>query len=115
MNPEVKTKWLAALRSGDYKQGRNVLGRVDADSGEEFCCLGVLCELAEKEGVVKRKLQWDYFVYGRSEHYLPESVQRWSGMDGGRGDRPVAFDSLSALNDRGYTFDQIADIIEAEF
>lgn len=115
MNPEVKTKWLAALRSGQFKQGRGRLARVTPE-GEEFCCLGVLCELAVQEGVAKRKLDWEIFVYDFSEHYLPETVAEWSGLDDGQGCRPGTFDSLSVLNDdRCYTFDQIADIIEAEF
>jgi hypothetical protein len=40
MNPEVKAAWIAALRSGKYKQGRQAL-RV----GDFFCCLGVLCDV----------------------------------------------------------------------
>jgi hypothetical protein len=39
---EVKTKWVAALRSGDYKQDYDTL-----NSGEGFCCLGVLAEVLE--------------------------------------------------------------------
>lgn len=40
------TAWLAALRSGEYKQGKNKL-RTDGD----FCCLGVLCDVAAKRGI----------------------------------------------------------------
>ncbi len=43
MDPELKKKWVAALRSGEYKQGRNRLHRKVDNS---FCCLGVLCEVA---------------------------------------------------------------------
>lgn len=45
---EVKEKWLKALRSGEYKQGRNTLYNPDTD---QYCCLGVLCELAFQERV----------------------------------------------------------------
>jgi hypothetical protein len=38
---ETFTKWLEALRSGKYKQGRGQLVLGDA-----YCCLGVLCEVA---------------------------------------------------------------------
>jgi hypothetical protein len=41
MNKELKAKWIAALRSGKYKQGRSRLKH----SGRH-CCLGVLCEVA---------------------------------------------------------------------
>lgn len=43
MDEEVKSKWLAALRSGEYKQGR---GGLYADvEGGRYCCLGVLCDV----------------------------------------------------------------------
>jgi hypothetical protein len=41
MNPEIKKKWLTALRSGEYKQ---TAGALKDTSG--YCCLGVLCEAA---------------------------------------------------------------------
>lgn len=42
MKKGLKARWVAALRSGKYKQGRGSL-----QTGEgEFCCLGVLCEIS---------------------------------------------------------------------
>lgn len=40
MDPELKAKWLDALRSGNYKQARGQLA-----IGGGFCCLGVLNEI----------------------------------------------------------------------
>ena len=40
MKEELKSKWLAALRSGKYEQGIRFL-----KVGNTFCCLGVLCEV----------------------------------------------------------------------
>jgi hypothetical protein len=37
MNPKIKQKWIKALRSRKYKQGR---GRLRM--GDKYCCLGVL-------------------------------------------------------------------------
>lgn len=48
MHPLVD-KWLLALESGDYKQGTGYL----RTKNNEFCCLGVLCDLAAKEGILK--------------------------------------------------------------
>lgn len=45
MTPELKAKWIAALRSGEYKQTTGRLVRVERD-GYKHCCLGVLCEVA---------------------------------------------------------------------
>lgn len=57
MNPEIKEKWLAALRSGEYKQTRGALFRprrlddVKPIFPAGYCCLGVLCDVMglEKE------------------------------------------------------------------
>lgn len=40
MQPEWKAKWLDALKSGEYLQGR---GRLCV--GGQYCCLGVLAEI----------------------------------------------------------------------
>jgi hypothetical protein len=42
MNKEWKAKWVKALRSGKYRQGRTRLY-----DGKFYCCLGVLKELIE--------------------------------------------------------------------
>jgi hypothetical protein len=42
------TKWIAALRSGEYKQGKNALC-----SNDEYCCLGVACEIKGKLKISK--------------------------------------------------------------
>jgi len=38
----IQTKWLEALESGKFEQGRGQL-----KDGKRFCCLGVLCELMQ--------------------------------------------------------------------
>lgn len=40
---EIQAKWLVALRSGKYKQGRASLRNIN----DEFCCLGVLCDVLD--------------------------------------------------------------------
>lgn len=70
MNSAVKEKWLAALRSGRYKQGRGALAQHDDDGDMLFCCLGVLCDLyAEEHGVAEAwgeagDLRCDEFPHG---------------------------------------------------
>jgi hypothetical protein len=41
MNPKLKRKWIKALRSGDYPQGKGSL----KNSLGSYCCLGVLAEI----------------------------------------------------------------------
>ena len=40
---DIKQKWVAALRSGKYKQGIHCL----RSASDEYCCLGVLCDLSD--------------------------------------------------------------------
>lgn len=45
MIPEIKTKWIEALRSGKYNQGTGKLftdGKTTESELDEHCCLGVL-------------------------------------------------------------------------
>lgn len=44
MDQEVKARWVAALRSGEYEQGQHLL-RQPMGATEMYCCLGVLCEV----------------------------------------------------------------------
>ena len=46
MKADIKTRWVEALRSGHYKQGKGQL-RPTSDS---YCCLGVLCDIMNPEG-----------------------------------------------------------------
>lgn len=44
MNPDYKRKWVKALRSGKFCQGRMELRSHPPRGNPEFCCLGVLRE-----------------------------------------------------------------------
>lgn len=88
MKKEIADKWVAALRSGDYKQGEGTL-RFTNDGTKEtsFCCLGVLCDIS---GLGKFEEQFtgyshyavtlpDGAVYSSSGD-LPKPVIKWAGM-----------------------------------
>lgn len=117
MNPEIKKRWLEALRSGKFKQGRGQL----RDSRDQLCCLGVLCELAVQDGVIPEAQLDEGFYKYMSEglaHYLypPQSVADWAGLPQTNPRAVSTNQALSVLNDgRHYTFAHIADIIEKEF
>ena len=128
MNKEVKRAWVEALRSGKYKQATGRLRRVDG-----YCCLGVLCNLYKES---HQDCNWSDDLYEGSHQdcnwseesdcfcfviheentdpamdFLPEKVVEWAGLDSSDpqydGD-----ETLVGLNDRGATFDEIADVIE---
>jgi len=109
MKPEIKKLWVDALRSGEYKQGKGVLYDGDDNS---YCCIGVLCRLAELAGVPMSK---DYFVYPVE---LPEiEIAEWAGLKTLNCNEFVQLEGntrLAVLNDRGKSFSEIADIIEEQ-
>lgn len=80
--PEVKDLWLEALRSGEYKQSVARM-RVTPESGsglcekhgEGYCCLGVLTDIALKEGAI------DQFRYNISAQAPTMAVMGWAGLD----------------------------------
>lgn len=112
MNQNVKKLWVEALRSGNYVQG---YGRLS--TGYAHCCLGVLCDLAVKDGVVTAEGDADGVIYDSEEGLLPYSVTRWAGLGSQQGGR-VNIDGisgyLSELNDNGFGFSELADAIEAQ-
>ena len=118
MNIEVKEKWLKALRSGEYKQGKGVL----RNSDNEFCCLAVLCDvvLEDNPNIGSWKSTLDncyYFSTGDDKDaiYLPQVISDITGINK-RGEFSENSAPLTAYNDSyGMTFNQIADIIEKEF
>lgn len=130
MNAEVKKTWIAALRSKKYTQGRCNLRTID----DTFCCLGVLCELAVEQNVIPPAtppISWlrggKNYEYEECDGYLPTSVLNWIQVEEGNvntehnnsmivpglKERDKLSDvTLTLLNDNGFSFDQIADIIE---
>jgi hypothetical protein len=140
MNPEVKEKWVAALRSGKYVKTRRALHRIvesdDVPAG--YCCLGVLCDLAAQEGIVTEignKVEdhvnnageaitlesisyfIDKFDGVQNYSYLPDVVAEWAGISyKGVLPHPVigengdAYRTLAELNDQYY--DNFDDIAD---
>jgi hypothetical protein len=105
MDPEIKAKWIEALRSGKYKQARMALRRDD-----RFCCLGVLCDVAGAT--------WEPFagepcatfpgIETRCAEVLSDEAQNMLGLPFER------HEQLWHMNDdEGRSFDEIADYIEA--
>jgi hypothetical protein len=114
-NKENIRKWVDALRSGKFVQGKGVLHR---KSGE-MCCLGIACYLAAQEGIVSTD-EYENHVAGACITYdaypfdLPESVRAWLGVESSNPNLQGC--NASGWNDdRDKTFAQIADLIEAEY
>lgn len=107
MNPRMKAKWVRALRSGRYPQGRARLfgGRPPGDVG--YCCLGVLAAEAAPEFT---RLGVGGGVMSRgevNECLIPDDLAIMWGLD------RAAQHTLSEYNDKRRPFTWIADWIEA--
>lgn len=100
MNKERAMEWADALESGEYVQGHGSLSREG-----KFCCLGVACELAIKNGVfVEKKIRPSARVlYDGNMSSAPSSVREYFGLK--------TAGNLSTANDHGKTFAEIAAFI----
>ena len=123
MKPEIKELWINALPN--YRQGKQCL----RDRDDEFCCLGVLCDIYVQTGNAK----WDVYRLVNQEYgygilgntvFLPDEIVEWAGLDN---ESPFYIDPehpearydgvvyLSTLNDKGYTFEEIKQVIKKHF
>lgn len=96
-------EWIAALRSGKYKQGEARLRERDT-----FCCLGVACDISKLD-------EWREEKYLGASLSLPLKVQFYFGIQGSEGsmsDRD--YHALTGMNDCGESFQKIAAVIEEE-
>ncbi len=101
MKNELKQKWLEALRSGKYAQGVGFLR-----SGDNFCCLGVLCDISGKQWIGDEDGQYSTADAPEEWSLLNHDTQAEFGL---AEDQMFA---LTQMNDRGKTFTEIADHIE---
>lgn len=112
MKARIKKKWLKALRSGEYEQGQSQL----RDTKNQFCCLGVLCNLHAQEHPEIAAQQRKPGLYMGALYYLPDEVAKWAGLrDLGGDEGPEEGHiqhTLARMNDQDKTFLAIAKYIE---
>jgi hypothetical protein len=131
MDVELKNKWVTKLRSDEYAQGTGEL----RNWNDKFCCLGVLCDVMDKDNWVNRyaesaesaeeedaiEIQWDYLFNGQEdgteapdwlEDLLADNVDYVELNLDENTDRIVT--TLVEFNDsKSLTFSEIADWVEA--
>lgn len=128
MNPEIKAEWIERLTNGEREQGRSFLNN---KTDGTYCCLGVLCEMAEEAGVVTSTLHQtadpddrdrviDVADFEGFYAIMPKKVVEWAGLDLDEF-RGIGYveqvglgpsECLAGMNDSGKTFEEIAKVIE---
>lgn len=105
LNQEIKTKWLEALRSGAYNQGKGCLKNKNC----EYCCLGVLADVLDP--TLWNEEAYDYSSWGNPEttaYFQHEQAEQYDI-------EPVKtyeWDLMKMNDSLDYSFEQIADWIE---
>jgi hypothetical protein len=107
MDTQIKTLWLADLESGLIPQGQGRLGYK-----QERCFLGVLCDIAVREGVLTKHQEgdeiWIYasedeeFLYG-----LPPEVRDWAGIPLDE----TVYDLIEINDSSAFDFTEVAKLI----
>ena len=104
MDVVLKQQWIAALRSGTYRQGTGYLK--DPTTGA-YCCLGVLCSVHGVEPTFDRidgyALGADYNLVRTLLSTDPNVINMFMNMN----------DGMGTYIDNPQTFAQIADYIDA--
>lgn len=139
---ERRAHLVRALRSGRYRQTTRVLCRpsLDDPSDRSYCCLGVASQVAIDDGL--DGLFTEVFNFGVDEDLvitfssvepelmsindeqglatLDQAVMTWYGFANKQGSFQISdtdgleHELLTRLNDSGFSFEMIADVIEAE-
>ena len=99
-------KWLIALRSGVYSQGREMLYNKEEDS---YCCIGVaghICQISKRSMNEKGIFAGEHFKLSTLKKYiklgLPVELTANNNVDS-------LTNALASMNDDGNTFEEIAD------
>lgn len=110
MNPELKEKWLKALRSNNYKQGTGCLRH---KAQETFCCLGVLCDISgegdwELDNDDDDGATFRHFDGSAGYGALPDGLRERVNLS------HCDMDMLIRMNDtQDKSFEEIANFVEA--
>lgn len=122
-NQEVMQEWVAELRSGRHKQGKSHLHQTNGKK----CCLGILCEIAVKHEVIPPPVisacergcdcqacfTPQVYLYEHEAQMPPPKVMEWAGLH--VLEMNLSPMKLATLNDEGRPFEDIADLIEANW
>ncbi len=107
LDKEFATKWLAALRSGEYEQGKNFLFK-----NGKYCCVGVagaICGISEQ--LMYDKSFFSNFTFGEKLNTLTiPNILKGSHSNSFVSNLTTMNDGLTSEGTK--TFKEIADWVE---
>lgn len=105
MISSIKRDWCKALRNNSYRQGKGKLRK-----GDQFCCLGVLCDIIDKtKWKIINNINKLYNYEGADNNeFLTHSLRKRVGLSF------FQMNMLMRLNDSGKSFEYIANVIEKQ-
>jgi len=134
IQPVTTKQWVEALRSGEYEQVTGTLAESEGYGQVGYCCLGVLSKLAGYPTVkhpygVGGEFHidgFDYGEHGRNGGVIPDGLMSTIVSDLDLNKTTAVPDSpnvtatcdlmrvVSSMNDKGYSFNKIADFLEKQ-
>jgi len=112
MNTQIKDRWLEALRSGEYKKTTTVLKRFLKTVSPRYCCMGVLCNVIKDDFPHAKDLieQNDPNAFHNANKskfaILDQEALAFTGVNADQQR------TLTSMNDKGASFERIANYIE---
>lgn len=101
LNPRAKAKWLGALRSGRFRQGKGAERLATPGPLYLYDAIGVLGEVyQETEGGIA------FEPFSANTEVVREDVRTWAGLT------PSQVREVALRNDQGQTFEDIALYVE---
>ena len=100
MNQEFKKKWIEALRSNDYLQGKGYLCK-----DNKYCCLGVACIIDGLPAINDPDIE---NIKAFEDQIMIPYYERYNSW----GLKFTNIDILTNMNDNNASFIEIADWIE---
>lgn len=113
-----QTKWLEALKSGEYKQGKRFLHRITKSNNESsFCCLGVACDLFKEELNINFQLRLNGHdlggFYNDGGALPPQKIADHLGLNNILGGSSLKDGNLlTKINDNSNDFNAVIKVLE---
>jgi hypothetical protein len=111
MKKDLRDRWVAALRSGEYLQGHGRLRNTPDMATVEMCCLGVLCDVVDPHAWTFSD-EWTHEEEG-IVHTLEDALDATALARVGL-DEEIQKELIHLNDDEHASFTEIASVIERQ-